>query len=323
MLLYRSPDLLDWAYRHPLFVGDKDDRFVAGYMWECPDFFALDGKHVLIVSAFEPPPAAVPLHQVVYFVGSYEDERFIPGTQGFLDVGGHFYAPQTLRDVHGRRLIWGWLWEGRDNPTLEAAGWAGVMSLPRVLSILSDGALGVQPAAELRALREAHVALTPTAIAADTTTGLDGIAGDCLEIVAAIALGDAVSVGLNVRCSPDRAEHTTIDYDRQTGRLTLDCERASLLVAVDRPAHATELPLAPDEPLRIHIFLDRSVIEVYANNRLCITDRVYPSRSDSLGVELFARGGQASLVSLDSWRMRSIWTNADAAAGPAREHACS
>ena len=55
------------------------------------------------------------------------------------------------------------------------------------------------------------------------------------------------------------------------------------------------------------MFLDRSVLEVYANGRQCLTVRVYPEREDSNGVSIFARGSEAKLVSLDAWQMRSIW----------------
>ena len=55
------------------------------------------------------------------------------------------------------------------------------------------------------------------------------------------------------------------------------------------------------------MFIDRSVIEVFANDRQCLTLRTYPSRQDSTGVAVFARGSDARLVSLNAWQMRSIW----------------
>jgi hypothetical protein len=42
-----------------------------------------------------------------------------------------------------------------------------------------------------------------------------------------------------------------------------------------------------------------------------LTDRIYPSRADSLGVDLFARGGSAKLKSVDIWEMRPIWTGGE------------
>ena len=67
------------------------------------------------------------------------------------------------------------------------------------------------------------------------------------------------------------------------------------------------MALAKDELLELRVFIDRSVIEVFANDRQCLTVRVYPGREDSRGVSLFARRGNARLVSLECWQMRSIW----------------
>ena len=74
-----------------------------------------------------------------------------------------------------------------------------------------------------------------------------------------------------------------------------------------RPPEQGPLELAPDEALHIRIFIDRSIIEVFANDKQCLTLRVYPSRADSAGVTLFARGGAAQLRSLSAWQMRSVW----------------
>jgi sucrose-6-phosphate hydrolase SacC (GH32 family) len=63
------------------------------------------------------------------------------------------------------------------------------------------------------------------------------------------------------------------------------------------------LELSPGEPLRLRIFIDRSILEVFANGRQCVTQRFYPSRPDSLGVKLFAREGAAKVTRLDAWRM--------------------
>jgi beta-fructofuranosidase len=68
------------------------------------------------------------------------------------------------------------------------------------------------------------------------------------------------------------------------------------------------LDLLEGQPLRLHIFVDRSVVEVFANGRACAASRVYPSGSDSLGVALFAKGGAAEARSIDIWEVGSIWT---------------
>ena len=63
------------------------------------------------------------------------------------------------------------------------------------------------------------------------------------------------------------------------------------------------LALQPREPLKLRIFIDRSVVEVFANGRQCMTQRIYPARRDSLGVALFSSGGSACCTALDAWDM--------------------
>lgn len=91
--------------------------------------------------------------RVYYFIEHYEHFTFTWEYQGILDEGTCFYAPQSLRDEQGRWIQPGRLREGRDEAALQVAGWAGVMSLPRVLSLCSDHTLSIEPAAELTRLR--------------------------------------------------------------------------------------------------------------------------------------------------------------------------
>jgi len=291
VLLYRSPDLIRWEYRGPLCTGDARET---GEMWECPNFFPLGDRHVLIVSP-------VPLRKALYFVGRYDGARFTPERQGVLDAGGHNYAPLSLVDAAGRRVIFGWLWEGRSDAASRAAGWAGVQSLPRVLTLGPDGDVWTEPLPELATLRGAdrryqNLTIPPEGVPLD-------VEGDALEIRAEIVPGDARVVGLRLLAAPDGVEETLLLYDRDAGTLTLDRERASLSPETWRDTHATDLPLAPDEPLSLRVFLDGSVVEVYANARRCLTTRVYPTRPDSRAIGLIARGGRATCTTLETWEM--------------------
>ena len=80
---------------------------------------------------------------------------------------------------------------------------------------------------------------------------------------------------------------------------------AKRLFSGDRAGSFEVLP--GEETLKLHIFVDRSVVEVYANGRACITARFYPRHAASLGLDLFARGGTAKAKSVDVWEMNSIW----------------
>ena len=93
---------------------------------------------------------------------------------------------------------------------------------------------------------------------------------------------------------------------RPLDRLTIDLAEASLDPAPARGTIGTTAHLPPGEPLRLHVFLDRSVIEVFCGGRACLSARVYPTRPDSNGVQAFADGGRAALRRLAVWRKRSI-----------------
>src|SRR5207249_4058241 len=90
-------------------------------------------------------------------------------------------------------------------------------------------------------------------------------------------------------------------YDREAAYLSIDRERSSRDPEVQRDTYGGAFTLAPGEPLRLHVFLDRSVVEVFANNRACVASRIYPSRPDSLGIGALALGGSARLTALDVW----------------------
>lgn len=297
-LLYRSDDLVRWEYLHPLCLGDKDET---GVMWECPSFFSLGEKHVLAVSV-------IPLAYVVVFVGAYRNHRFEPEYRAPLDHSGLFYAPQSFSDASGRRLMFGWVREARRDALVEAAGWAGMQSIPRVLSLRADGRLGVEPAPELKALRRQSTSFGEQKLTPEMASLLPGVGGRTLEIIAEFAPGSAAEYGLKLCASPDGEEQTLIGYDRASQTLTVDRSRSCASPeGIDLTPQVGRVALAEGEALRLHVFLDGSVIEVFANERECLTTRVYPARPDSAGVGVFARGGEAALKRMEVWQLASIW----------------
>ncbi|MGH9432119.1 MAG: glycoside hydrolase family 32 protein [Terriglobia bacterium] len=308
VLLYQSNDLLPWNYIHELASGPpfsattgvdgdaKYDPVAAGDMWECPDFFPLGAGHTLLVST---------QGAVHWMTGSYEGRALNPHHQGKVDYGDFYYAAKSFAAPHGRRILWGWLKEGRSAPEQRAAGWAGVMSLPRVLSMGEDQTLQIEPAPELQVLREPLHRLKNLEVRGYVP--LPRVRGGCLEIDAEIVCGSAEEFGLIVRQSPDSEEETIIALNPSRGQLTLDTRRSSLDPGTVRGVYRGPLEIQPGIPVQLSIFLDRSVIEVFANRRACLTARIYPTRSDSLGARLFAKDGKITVKKLSTHTMRSIW----------------
>ena len=305
-LLYASPDLIHWEYLHPLYRRDHDatDPLWTGPMWECPQFFPLGDKYVLIVSVWD---AGKTLY-TVYFVGTYANHVFTPRTMRRLDVGADYYAPATLLDSQGRRLMWGWSWEARDRSTAQAVGWAGVMALPRVVTVRPDDTLGIDPAPELTALRGRHRRRVGIDLTPSSSDLLPEVHGECLEIIADFEPGarNAATFGVVARRSPDGDERTLIAYDNAAGRVFVDRAHASLDPAAQGGQHGGACTPRADGIVRLHIFLDRSIVEVYANGHTCMTERIYPTRADSRGIDLFARGGAVRVLSVDVWELKPL-----------------
>ena len=299
-LLYASPDLRDWEYEGPLLLGDDGD----GAVWECPEVLDLGDASLLHVSNYE---------DVVYFLGDIVDGEFRMDRQGLLDHGD-FYAPQSLRDGD-RLLTWGWLPETRSTGEQWDAGWSGALSLPRVVSLGPDGRLQQRPAEEVTELRTRRCHLdSPASLDAGERHALDA-EGQCLELRVDVSLSDASVFEVSVFESDDRAERTAIRYTREDE------------VVVDRAASSREgvgaadpqrMPVTPyDAPLSLRAFLDRSVIELYANGRHCLTSRVYPD-AGSTGLSIAVEGGRATVESLSAWELEPA---VEAAVSPRPESA--
>lgn len=296
-LLYTSPDLLTWRY-----LGvTAESNGTMGDMWECPDLFQLGAEddHVLIIS-----PMNMGTTKTMYLTGklSYETGKFDYRYAERLDYGFDFYAPQTLVNGQGRRILIGWMniW-GAQMPE-QADGWMGAFTLPRELTLAEDGTLRMQPVMELAALRKCRESVERQVISAETLVPLVNIHGDQLELIAVFNThesGEAV-FGLHLRCSEDSSEYTEVSYSVADRMLRVDRTHSGL-----GEAGVSEVQVEPmeDGGIRLHLFVDRSSVELFANNGVkTITNRIYP-KGDSRGIKLFARNGKAMLESLDAWEL--------------------
>jgi beta-fructofuranosidase len=306
VLLYASKDLAHWDYLHPLFTAppferrdsarsSQHDSVGTGDMWECPDFFPLGRKHVLLVST---------QGRVHYFVGTYSNRKFQAETHDLIDGSGLHYASKSFEDDRGRRILLGWVREARSKAAQNSAGWSGAISLPRLLSIDSDGALHMDPLPECVRLHGRHHRIGDVEVAGFLPA--PHIQGSSLEIQLAMELGSAKECGVSVRRSPDAVEETTISYEAATQNVVLATGRSSLSPEAGGGTYRGALKLKPGEPLRLTVFVDGSVVEVFANGRTCLTGRIYPTRGDSLGVGIFAREARAHVKSLDAYEMKAI-----------------
>ena len=200
------------------------------------------------------------------------------------------------------------------------------MSLPRRLSLIDSNELRIQPAGDIESVRGQRIEIKGRKIDANQEIVLDGIEGNAIEIQAEIETNGSPMIELNVLRSPDRQEYTRIAFYRNRGLrypapregasarecadslITIDSSYSSLLPdVISRAPETAPVYLAPDERLSLRMFIDKSVVEVFINDKQCVAMRVYPGREDSTGVSIRSQGKGIELVSLEMWQMKSIY----------------
>ena len=294
-LLYRSSNLLEWEYLNPLYIGDPAE---SGINWECPNFLDLGAKHMLVVSPHGRP---------IYWLGEYAGREFKPdGPAIRLDWGDVFYAPNSLLDPAGRWLMWGWVREARPRDQYAAAGWASCLTLPREISLDSRGNLCVKPAEEMKQLRAESLFNAEIHLTENQRDPFAHARGDRLEVSCLVTQSDCAQLSIQFRRSPDGEQLTELTYDYRQGVLRLLRDRSTDTADVTINPCECQLFLADDEPLDLTIYLDNSVVEIYANDRITVTSRIYPTRADAQGLSIQCVGGSARAQAA-VWRMASIW----------------
>lgn len=303
LYLFTSDDLVHWKYLHPFYEsdrkwtrGDEDDM--------CPDFFPLPSspkggppsdRHMILFISHN--------HGCQYYVGRYENDRFRPETHERMTWSDNsFFAPESLVDAMGRRIMWAWIMDQRSSQTRQASAWSGELSLPRVLWLGKDKTLRMAPAEELATLRYEPQSVGSLTVAADAELPLPAVSGNAFEMEIEMLPDQARQFGVKVCCSPGGEEQTLVFYDADEKKLKIDTTRSSLGEG-PKKVEGGPLTLEPGEPLKLRVFVDKSVIEVFANDRQAVMRRIYPSRGDALGVVLFSRGGTVKVPSLRAWQM--------------------
>ncbi|MFR0582698.1 glycoside hydrolase family 32 protein [Limosilactobacillus mucosae] len=262
VLLYESQDLKHWEYEGTVSGAKSVDE--EGFMWECPDFFRLNGQDILLTS-----PQGIKAtqeqflnqHNTGYFVGQYStaDKQFERGSFTELDNGHDLYATQTLVAPDGRRVMVAWM-NAWDSPMTEKPdGWCGAITLPRELTI-KNNRLYQNPVAEALSLREAEV------------------------------INQEIAEPLN--CSLSRHTEVKLDLNElPTGTILklADKNNAGFSIEADQDGHHLILTRnsdpenkryamldAADKKLSLRIFIDSSSAEIFVNDgEVVFTERIY------------------------------------------------
>ncbi len=314
--LWGSGDLKTWEK-----LSDFGPAGSVQGVWECPELFEApveggvqgESRWVLKVDVNSGAPFGGSGGQ--YFVGRFDGKEFRPeGTQNktplWIDYGKDFYASQSWNDAptEGRPVWIAWMnnWQyANDIPT---SPWRGAMTVPRYVALraTTDGfRLAQTPVDGVKQIRGQNHQIGNRLIPmGETRLEADGIEGTALEIVVEFDLREADTVGLKLRRG--EAEETLVGIDRRAGTVFIDRTRSGAVnFSKDFPGVHFGRLSSLDRPIRLHVLLDTTSVEVFADDgEVVLTDQIFPGAS-SLGVSLFATGDAARLRSLEAWELVS------------------
>ena len=306
--LYVSDDLAKWEFVKVFYKRRADETRATGWTDAdednmCPVFLPLpdapengkdSGKWCLTFISHN--------RGCQYYIGTYDrkNDEFLPERHGRMSwVDNGYFAPESLIDGKNRHLLWTWM---PGNVGMRGSyGWYGVYGLPRTLWLRPDGTLGIGVPAEFRNLRLGGAKETNVSVTDGGTHDVKAGRGDCCELSVKVPFASATTALVKVRATPDGEEEIRIWYDAAAKELVMDTSR---MQDGGRPiVERAPFVLAEGEALDLDVFVDRCVVEVFANGRQAISRLACPKRADALGVFLSAQGGAATFETVEAWEL--------------------
>ena len=297
-VLMKSDNLKDWDYIGELLHPDFDEEKLGVGKHEdisCPNLFKLGDKWMLLCIS----------HRLGcrYFIGDFKGEQFLPEQHGMMNwAAWDFFAPESLLTPDGRRVMWSWCTtimpkRFQPIPRKKKLGalkiQTGVQSLPRELSLADDGTLCIKPLRELKKLRTDQKTVQNLTVNSDTTHLLKEMSGDTMELEIVIEAPEADEFGIKVLCDQDGSGGFTIASGKGSKTLT---------VGYIQPP----FELKQGEDLTLRIFVDKNMIEVFANDRQAAVGW-HDYNPQDLHVSLFSKGGDLKVKSVSAWQMKSCY----------------
>ncbi len=289
VLLFTSPDGFKWQYRKVL--AANNNRF--GKMWECPDFFKLDGKWVLIASPMDMLPSGFEYHNgngTLCLIGDFDEktEDFSEEHNQAVDYGIDFYAPQTILAPDGRRIMIGWMqnWDTCNFRT-QNISWFGQMSLPRELSI-QNGRLYQNPVRELEKLRQNKVSCQEVLVS--DTVRLEGIKGRKVDMELTIRPcdGEAMYQKFAVRFAQNEKYQTSLSFRPRESILKIDRKFSGSRRAIIHQRRSRVN--SKNGELKLRIILDRFSVEAFVNDGEQVMTAIIYTEQQADGISFFADG---------------------------------
>ena len=264
ILLFESDDALSW--RRVGTLAESANRF--GRMWECPDFFPLDGAHVLLTSPQGMRSEGLEFiegNTTLCLIGRFDRARcrLQCEHEQTIDYGLDFYASQTLLTADGRRVMIAWMqyWNSVDYRPPERLPFFGQMTVPRELRVRS-GRLIQNPVRELEAFRGACVRVEDFALRGETA--FDGVRGRCLDLTASVRPDEAGFRRFTILVAKGGEFETRICYSPETDTVCVDRGRSGL---PEQFLNRREFPVrGRGGEIKLRLLLDRYSLELFVND---------------------------------------------------------
>ena len=290
MLLFRSDDALHWSF---VKVFARNGGRI-GKMWECPDFFNLDGQYVLLGSSQDMLPKEFEYHNgngTFYMFGDYdpETETFYERSNHAIDYGIDFYAPQTVLAPDGRRIMIGWMqnWD-TCNLHVRSTPWFGMMSIPRELTV-RNGILYQTPVRELNRLRRAEM-VHENILIEDRGITLPGVFGRTADMELTIEPADPARMfrKFAVRFAENEEYHTGVSFRPYENILKIDRKFSGSRRAI---IHQRRAEVRHDRgKLKLRLLIDRYSVEVFVNDGEKVLSATMYTEPGADGISFHADG---------------------------------
>jgi sucrose-6-phosphate hydrolase SacC (GH32 family) len=314
--LFESEDAKNWNYLHPFYQTDIKKYPYMGGVWELPVFLPLptkDGKSTNKYVFMVLPLRDAADVEVFYWVGSFDkkNKKFIPDHEApsLLDYGDFGFTGQSgLVDPKTNRSIVFSIAQGKFGKIdTYNMGWAHNAGLPINLWLGKDNKLNFAPIKELNSLREKPIINCDNCGISKLKNDLKNVTGDQLEIILEFKTGKEKK-GIVVRKSNTGNPQGMIYYDPSLNAVVFD----KIQDNPERKFSALKAPLSNKENIKLHIYLDKSMIEIYINDEVSITDRIYFTDTDAKHIELIGFEDDKKLKKFQIWSMNSInWEYVD------------
>jgi len=284
ILLYKSTDLRNWSF---VTILDRSENKL-GRMWECPDFFNLDGSDIMIISPQEVKAEGLNFHNghnAAYLIGKYDKENYKFDREGYepIDFGLDFYAPQTLEAEDGRRIMIGWMQSWENNIVPSSFKWCGMMTIPRELT-MKDGHLIQKPIREIENYYKNTVKYENQLI--QDEVNLDGISGREIDMTVEISGTDYEYFTISVAKNNDY--ETLINFDPKKNLISFDRSYSS---KVGDFLHKREMKVRNQNgKIKLRLIIDKYSVEIFVNDGEQVMTSTFYTDLNAKGIAFYAKG---------------------------------